>query len=157
MTLADREFFLELNSDPDVQKSNLDDNGDYLSASQLPALFNERSTNWGLTGFGSYVIYTKEPRQKIGICNFAPARSNATELRKLPPGVGCNLLRSHRLQGYGTEAMRAAVDTAFANTELPFLIAQHTTGNAVSEKLVKKLGAIWVMTAGAEKPVAVEC
>jgi len=57
--------------------------------------------------------------------------------------LGYGIDESHRKQGYATEAVRAAVNWAFAvSTELYFILAEFEPGNDASKRVLEKAGFV---------------
>jgi len=88
------------------------------------------------TGFGKYVVYEKGSNAFVGTCGIAPFDNNGEPGHEL----GYRLMLQHWGKGYATEAATGAMKYYFDVLKHPVLHAFALPQNAVSLKIIGKLG-----------------
>lgn len=96
--------------------------------------------HWALLGFGYWALEHKATGAFVGELGFANFRRDIAPSMKDAPELGWALAPPFHGQGYGTEAVRAAVawgDVRFASARTVCLI---DAGNAASIRVAEKCG-----------------
>lgn len=132
----DRAPFAALCADPEVMRFVGD--GRPLDAEAADASIERFERHWDEHGFGLWAV--EEDGVLRGFCGlaipaFLPAILPAVE-------VGWRLERAAWGRGLATEAARAAVAWGFAELGLAQVVAVIAEGNARSERVARKLGAV---------------
>lgn len=92
--------------------------------------------HWQLRGFGFWMMEEKSTGEPIGWCgNWEPEGWPE-------PEVGYALITSRHGRGYVTEASIAALLHAYGKLKWPTAISLIDTGNAASQKVAQRLGAV---------------
>ncbi len=102
------------------------------------AAFDVLMQQWETRGFGLYAVVERESGAFCGECGLRHVDDSA-EIE-----LSYGLFPPFRGKGYATEAARAARDVAMAVLELSELVAFSRGDNAVSHKVLEKLGMVLV-------------
>ncbi|MCC3867997.1 GNAT family N-acetyltransferase [Terrisporobacter mayombei] len=82
-------------------------------------------------------IFELDTNELIGCCGLRPRSSNEYE-------IGFHLRKKYWNQGYATEAARAVINFAFNILKAENLFAGHNPNNKGSQKVLQKLGFIYI-------------
>lgn len=129
----DAAFILELYNSPNFLKfigdrklRSVKDAENYIKDRFLPHV--EKN------GFGSFVILTKSDQVKIGNVGIYVREGLDA------PDIGFSFLPEYEGKGYGYEASRKLMETAFTEFGLKKISAITSKDNIASQKLIEKLG-----------------
>ncbi|WP_174590124.1 GNAT family N-acetyltransferase [Methanocella conradii] len=89
----------------------------------------------GLFGWlGWYWVLVEDKRTLIGIGGFTGAPFNGEAM------IGYSVIEPYRRRGYGSEAVRALIDWAFAHPGVRRIVAETHANNKASIRLLEKCG-----------------
>ena len=133
MSGADAEFVLEILNDPGFLRF-VGDRG-VRTVGEAARYADERfAASYGRNGFGLWLVETREGKTPVGICGLLKREElNVVE-------VGYAFLPPFRSRGYAFEAAAAAKAYARDVLGLPRLYAIVNPDNAVSIRVLEKLG-----------------
>ena len=124
LELYNSQTFIEFIGDRNLR--TVEDAENYIKEKFLPHVVKH--------GFGSYVIFRKSDNIKIGnVGIYMRDGLNA-------PDIGFSFLPEFEGKGYGFEASKKLMETAFSEFGLKKISAITTKENIASQKLIEKLG-----------------
>jgi RimJ/RimL family protein N-acetyltransferase len=130
-----REPFAAMNADPAVMW----DFGFTLSRVESDAKLDRYETAWRENGLSRWAVEDLDGRY-LGYVGVLPGRAE----HPLGPHheIGWRLVRVAWGQGYATEAARAAIDDAFARTDLDEIVAYTAPDNHRSQAVMARAGLV---------------
>lgn len=108
----------------------------FRDEAELAEKVAKRAKQFAETGFGKYVVYEKGTNSFVGTCGIEPFDNNGKPGHEL----GYRLMLEHWGKGYATEAATGAMKYYFDVLKQPLLHAFALPQNAVSLKIIRKLG-----------------
>jgi RimJ/RimL family protein N-acetyltransferase len=136
---ADREPFAALNADPEVMRHF----PSTLTPAESDALVDRFEQHFEQHGFGLWALEVLDSGELVGFTGLQVPRFHVPwmDARAQPVvEVGWRLARSAWGHGYATEAGRASLDHAFSVLALPEVVSFTTTGNLLSQAVMRRLG-----------------
>jgi len=108
----------------------------FKDEAELKAKVAKRAKQFDELGLGKFLVFEKGTDSFVGTCGVEPFDNNGT------PGyeLGYRLMLAHWGKGYATEAARGAMSYFFDELKRPTLHAFALAQNAVSLKIIGKLG-----------------
>ncbi|HJR60118.1 MAG TPA: GNAT family N-acetyltransferase [Vicinamibacterales bacterium] len=133
MTDAHAPFILQLLNEPSFIR-NIGDRGVRTEEDARGYIRRGPAVSYAEHGFGLWLVEHKETGEPVGMCGL---------LRRVvldDPDIGFAFLPAHQSKGYGFESARAVLDYARDVLRLPRVAAIVNADNAVSARLLEKLG-----------------
>ena len=133
--LADAEPFLAIHQDPEVLARK------HVTLTEPPGGVDAAVRNiermlrhWDLRGYGQWAVLHKDTGEVIGCVGFYSPDGW--------PGIDLGWIfhRSHWGNGFATEASRAAIEWAWANTQIDHIISLIAPDNVQSIRIATKIG-----------------
>jgi [ribosomal protein S5]-alanine N-acetyltransferase len=133
ITEADAPFILQLLNDPSFIR-NIGDRGVRTEDDARAYIRRGPVASYAAHGFGLWLVQLEQGGEPVGMCG----------LLRRPildsPDIGFALRPAHQSKGYGFESARAVLDYARDVLRLPRVAAIVNADNAVSARLLQKLG-----------------
>ena len=99
--------------------------------------------HWALFDFGTWAIEERKTRRYIGHVGFTDRRRDLDPPLAGTPEIAWAIAPSFQRQGYGTEAVRAALDWADRSLPFPATACVVHPDNVVSLRLAAKSGYVY--------------
>lgn len=128
ITDEDYDWAVALESNPEVRK--------YLDEGEgIRGLVMDWIANWESDGLSFYVMERKSDGERLGVLgNYVHKLTGDSDF-------GMRLLPEFHSQGYGSEALKAAVSACFEHSYIPTFKHQIDSRNAASIRATEKMGA----------------
>jgi len=140
LELSDADSFMMLNNDPEVVRYTGD--GPFESLAAADSVLREMHDRYERDGFGRWAVIRNSDDAFLGWSGLRPIPREGVDL-------GFRLHREYWGHGYATEAAQAAVEVAFGDYRLPYLLGRAVALNVASVAVLEKLGfEPWLKTSG---------
>lgn len=145
---SDRDPWAALNADPEVRRFF----PNTLTRAESDASIDRYQAQFAAHGWSVWAAELRHTGEFIGFIGLWPLPDNIPAA----PGVelGWRLAKPYWGHGYAPEGARAAMDFGFVTLGLPELVAQTTTTNAPSRRVMEKIGLTYDPADDFEHPEA---
>lgn len=127
-----RPWIMELNADPRVAATL----GGVRTEAEVEAYIDRCVNEWSSRGWGQWALFTTESETFVGRCGIRPYTLDGVEEVELLYAISSDAWG----RGYATEAARAVLDWAWANTDIQSVVAFTLPTNMASQRVMQKSG-----------------